>query len=183
MLKGLRFRKAISILPGLLRINLSKSGASASVGPRGADVNIGRHGVTTNAGIPGTGISYRQKVGGGGKSWLGVLAVIGGLAFWGFQHMAKIEKFFAPSAPQVAAQPSANAVQSPVNIGAPGLRYVHRGGSIIRDEPKASGHTLKKEAKGAQVTLISEADGWAKVTDGDITGYMRSSVLGAGPPD
>jgi hypothetical protein len=182
MLKGLRFQKRISILPGLLRINLSKSGASASVGPRGADVNIGSHGVTTNAGIPGTGISYRQKVGGGGKTWLAVLAVVGGLAVWGFQHMAKIEKFFAPAAPQVASQPVAGKVQSPVNIAAPGLRYVHRGGSVIRDEPKTSGRTLKKESKGAQITLISQADGWAKVTDGDVTGYMRTSVLGTEPP-
>jgi hypothetical protein len=182
MLKGLRFRKAISILPGLLRINLSKSGASASVGPRGADVNIGSHGVTTNAGIPGTGLSYRQKVGGGGKTWLAVLALVGGLCVWGFQHLARIEKFFAPAAAQVTSQPVAEAVQTPVNIAAPGLRYVHRAGSVIRDEPKTSGHTLKKESKGSQVTLLSEADGWAKVTDGSITGYMRASVLGAEPP-
>ena len=181
MLKGLRFQKRISLLPGLLRLNLSKSGASASVGPRGADVNIGSHGVTTNAGIPGTGISYRQKVG-GGKTWLGVLAVIGGLGLWGFQHMAKIEKFLAPSAPQSSTQPEAGAVQSPVNMATAGLRYVHRGGSVIRDKPKTSGHVLKKEAKGTQVTLVSEADGWAKVTDGDITGYMRASVLGTEPP-
>jgi hypothetical protein len=68
MLKGLRFQKRLTILPGL-RINLSKSGVSASLGPRGADVNIGKDGVTANAGIPGTGISYRQKVGaGGGKT-------------------------------------------------------------------------------------------------------------------
>jgi hypothetical protein len=181
MLKGLRFQKRISILPGV-RINLSKSGASASVGPRGADVNIGSHGMTTNAGIPGTGLSYRQKVGRGGKTWLAVLAVIGGLCVWGVQHMAKIEKFLASATPQVASQPAAGAAQSPVNIVAPGMRYVHRGGSVIRDEPKTSGHSLKKESKGAQVALISEAGGWAKVTDGAITGYMRASVLGTEPP-
>lgn len=62
MLRGLRFQKRLQLLPGV-RINLSKSGASASVGPRGADVNIGPHGITTNAGILGTGISYRSKVG------------------------------------------------------------------------------------------------------------------------
>jgi hypothetical protein len=178
MLKGLRFQKRISILPGLLRINLSKSGASASVGPRGADVNIGPHGMTTNAGIPGTGISYRQKVGGGGKTWLGVLAVIGGLGLWGFQHMAKIEKFFARSAPT----PASSATMTPVNTAGRNLRYVHRSGSVIRSEPKTSAGTLKKESKGAQVTMISEADGWAKVTDGAVTGWMRSSVLGAEPP-
>ena len=67
MFRGLRFQKRLRILPGV-RVNLSKSGASTSIGPRGADVNIGRDGVTTNAGIPGTGLSYRQKVGGGGHS-------------------------------------------------------------------------------------------------------------------
>jgi hypothetical protein len=30
--------------------------------------------------------------------------------------------------------------------------------------------------------LISQSDGWAQVRDGDLTGYMRSSVLGAEPP-
>ena len=62
---GFRFQKRLSILPGV-RINLSKGGVSTSLGPRGADVNIGRNGVTTNAGIPGTGLSYRSKVGGKG---------------------------------------------------------------------------------------------------------------------
>src|ERR1700744_6062492 len=89
---GFRFQNRISILPGV-RINLSKSGASASLGPRGADVNIGRDGVTTNAGIPGTGLSYRQKVGKGGKTgWFGILALVAGLGFLGFQHAGKIQK-------------------------------------------------------------------------------------------
>jgi len=84
-----RFQKRISILPGV-RINLSKSGASASLGPRGADVNIGRDGVTANAGIPGTGLSYREKLGGaasgrrGKTGWLGILAVMGGPGVLGF---------------------------------------------------------------------------------------------------
>jgi hypothetical protein len=42
---------------------------------------------------------------------------------------------------------------------------------------------LKKESKGSVVTLDSEpVDGWVKVTDGTITGYMRASVLGSEPP-
>ena len=93
MLRGLRFQKRIRILPGL-RINLSKSGASASVGPRGADVNIGRGGVTTNAGIPGTGLSYRQKVG-GGRGWLGVLLLAAALGWWAFQNQDRIAQFLA----------------------------------------------------------------------------------------
>jgi hypothetical protein len=65
----------------------------------------------------------------------------------------------------------------------PGPRYVHRGGSDLRDEAKTSGHVLKKEAKGVKVMLLSQTDdGWAKVTDGNITGWMRASVLELDPP-
>jgi hypothetical protein len=181
---GFRFQKRISLLPGV-RINLSKSGVSTSLGPRGADVNIGKDGVTANAGIPGTGLSYRQKLGGGGKTgWLGILAVIGGLGFWAFQHQSKIEKtiapMLAPASQPVTAAPAAIAPTQ--QAAATSLRCVHRAGSILRDEPRASGNTLKKESKGAQVTLVSESGGWSMVTDGNITGYMRSSVLGAEPP-
>jgi hypothetical protein len=63
------------------------------------------------------------------------------------------------------------------------LRYVHRQGAILREEPKASGRILKRELKGATVALVSQqADGWAQVQDGDITGWMRSSLLGTEPP-
>ena len=94
MLKGLRFQKRLRILPGL-RINLSKSGASTTIGPRGAGVNIGKDGITTNAGIPGTGLSYRQKVG-GGRSWLGIILLLAGLAWWAFQNRAAIAPYLSP---------------------------------------------------------------------------------------
>jgi hypothetical protein len=57
-----RFRKSISICPGV-RINLGKSGVSSvSVGPRGASLSLGQHGTYANFGIPGTGISYRARL-------------------------------------------------------------------------------------------------------------------------
>ena len=58
---ALRFRKSIKILPGV-RVNIGLKGASLNVGPRGASVSIGKQGVHTNASIPGTGISFREKV-------------------------------------------------------------------------------------------------------------------------
>ena len=188
MLKGLRFQKRLSIIPGLLRINLSKSGVSASAGPKGADINIGRKGVTTSAGIPGTGLSYRQKVG-GGKGMLGILLVIAGLGWWGIQHWSKVQKMIGVVSPAMtqtaapAAKTGTAPVQSaPVNTASTALRYVHRQGAILREEPKASGKVLKKSTKGDAVTLIAQSDGWAKVTDGQITGWMRASVLGTEPP-
>ena len=177
MLKGLRWRKTFGILPGV-RINLSKSGPSASIGPRGADVNIGRHGVTTNAGIPGTGLSYRSKGG-----WLGVLAVVAGLGWWGVQHAEKIAQFFAPPPAAEAAQVRQAEAAAPVGAASTSLRYVHRNGSVLCDKPKTSGKTLKKESKGATVTLLEDmGGGWSKVQEGAATGYMRSSVLGPEPP-
>lgn len=58
---GFRFRKTISILPGL-RLNISKSGVSTSIGRPGATVNIGRRGVRGTVGLPGTGMSYSDMI-------------------------------------------------------------------------------------------------------------------------
>jgi len=56
---GFRYRSSIRLARGL-RINLSKSGASLSVGRPGATVNFGKRGVRTMVGLPGTGISYSE---------------------------------------------------------------------------------------------------------------------------
>ena len=58
---GLLFRKRIKIAPGIF-INLSKSGASFTIGPKGANVNIGKNSAYVNTGIPGTGLYSRSKI-------------------------------------------------------------------------------------------------------------------------
>lgn len=58
---GFRVRKRIKIAPGL-GVNLSKSGASLTVGPRGAKVNVGKKGVRGTVGVPGTGVSYSETI-------------------------------------------------------------------------------------------------------------------------
>ena len=52
-----RFRKSFKIAKGL-KINLSKSGISTTIGGRGASVNISKRGTRTTVGLPGTGLSY-----------------------------------------------------------------------------------------------------------------------------
>lgn len=52
-----RFRRTIKIAPGV-RLNISKTGVSTSVGVRGANVTFGRRGTTSTVGIPGSGLSY-----------------------------------------------------------------------------------------------------------------------------
>jgi len=54
---GLRFRRRFSIAPGVA-INLSRSGPSLSLGPRGAHVTVGHGHVRETVGLPGTGLSY-----------------------------------------------------------------------------------------------------------------------------
>lgn len=54
---GFRFRKSFKIMPGV-RINLSKSGTSLSLGGKGLTHNISSKGSRTTIGLPGTGLSY-----------------------------------------------------------------------------------------------------------------------------
>ena len=56
-----RFRRSVKVAPGL-RLNFSKSGVSASAGVRGASVTAGKSGIHGNVGIPGTGLSYRERL-------------------------------------------------------------------------------------------------------------------------
>jgi hypothetical protein len=53
--------RSIKIAPGI-HLNVSKSGLSTSIGTRGATVNIGPKGTRGTVGIPGTGISYSDKL-------------------------------------------------------------------------------------------------------------------------
>jgi hypothetical protein len=63
---GFRFRHSIRIAPGL-RVNVGKRGVSLSAGVRGASVTFGPRGTYTNVSIPGTGLSYRKRAGGGSE--------------------------------------------------------------------------------------------------------------------
>jgi hypothetical protein len=51
---GWRFRKSFRVLPGV-RLNLSKSGLSATIGVAPFHVNVGPRGVYGDLSIPGTG--------------------------------------------------------------------------------------------------------------------------------
>ena len=57
---GFRYRKTIKIVPGV-KLNLSKSGVSTSIGRAGATVNIGHGRVKSTVGLPGSGMSYSKS--------------------------------------------------------------------------------------------------------------------------
>jgi hypothetical protein len=186
-----RFHRILKIIPGV-RVNVGKGGVSTSVGPRGADINIGRHGVSTDAGLPGTGLSYRQKLGRPG-SWIGIATLIVALALSAYRYSDKIAAYFhpAPAATQASTgdAPARHARSSGgaaavilAATPASGVRYVRRGNSDLRATPSSSAPAIAKEAKGAQVTLLAVAGKWSQVRVGAQTGWMRSSVLGETPP-
>jgi hypothetical protein len=56
-----RFRKVIP-LGKLFRINVSKTGTSFSVGRPGATVNVRKDRVDGTVGIPGSGLSYKERL-------------------------------------------------------------------------------------------------------------------------
>jgi hypothetical protein len=57
---GWRYRSSIR-LGRSLRMNLSKSGASLSVGRRGATLNVRPRGTRATVGLPGTGLSWSER--------------------------------------------------------------------------------------------------------------------------
>ncbi|MGN6515195.1 MAG: DUF4236 domain-containing protein [Rhizomicrobium sp.] len=201
-----RFHRVITVIPGLFRVNLSKGGISGSVGPRGADVNIGKHGVTTNAGLPGTGLSYRQKLGVAHGSGIGVGLFIAALAFAGWRYFGG--QVPLPSLPSVVQQPvvddsvgiptvtktahashrthraQADAGADVIAAAKPatGTMYVHRNNSDLRPAPSTSSEALRKLAKGEKVTLIALSDKWAEIDDNGTRGWVRASVLKDTPP-
>lgn len=65
---GLRFRKSISVAPGV-KVNVNKKSAGVTVGKRGAHYTINTTGKqTASVGLPGTGLSYSKSFGGKKKS-------------------------------------------------------------------------------------------------------------------
>ena len=58
---GLRLRKSIKLAPGI-RMNLSGSGPSLTLGPRGFSLGVGKRGTYLNTGIPGSGIFSRERL-------------------------------------------------------------------------------------------------------------------------
>jgi hypothetical protein len=189
---ALRLRRVLRALPGVRRPGPSSRVVLSGLGVRPSDLqNESRPFPDAPEPPPAR---HRHLVSGAAGF------IMGGLAVWGFGHVGGAPK--APALPAAAAASAiiaagdvpATAIKSHAYIARPrqpaldaapipGPRYVHRAGAILRVEAKASGDSLKKEAKGTKVTLEALDDGgWAKVTDGNIHGWMRASTLGVNPP-
>ncbi|MDQ3246262.1 MAG: DUF4236 domain-containing protein [Pseudomonadota bacterium] len=74
---GFRFYRSWKILPGI-RLNLSKSGVSSTLGVRGANMNVGRRRRRYTLGLPGTGLSYVRTA--ASQRWRGAASQADGSA-------------------------------------------------------------------------------------------------------
>lgn len=77
---GFRFSRRIKVAPGV-RLNISNSGVSTSVGRKGAWLTFGSRGTRSTVGVPGTGVSYLQIERNGGGSGAAVALILLGLLF------------------------------------------------------------------------------------------------------
>lgn len=59
---GMRFRKSIKIAPGI-RLSATQRGLGVRVGGRGGGISISPSGSRVSAGIPGTGLSWSERIG------------------------------------------------------------------------------------------------------------------------
>ena len=112
---GLRYRKSITIFPGV-KLNISKSGLSLSVGKKGAHVTAGTSGrKSVSVGLPGTGVSYTKVIGKGSKRrTLGFLftavVIAGALIAAGFSYKDRIGRAIKAFMGQEAATATTDAV-------------------------------------------------------------------------
>ncbi|MFS0646985.1 SH3 domain-containing protein, partial [Siminovitchia sp. 179-K 8D1 HS] len=51
----------------------------------------------------------------------------------------------------------------------------------LRSTPSTAGEVIGKLSKGTQVTVLSESNGWSKITAGGKTGYVSSQYLSGKP--
>ena len=171
---GWRFHRVFNIIPGFVRLNVSKSGVSTSVGPRGADVNIGPHGATANAGIAGTGLSYRQKLGYHG-SGIGVGFLIAMLAVAGW-------KYFGHSPSEMTAATPSSTIAAPTQTASDdsATSQDDDSGNIptVIQEPRTSHRAAKSDAGADVIAAAKPASGMMYVhrNNSDLRAVPSSSA-------
>lgn len=187
----MRFRKSIKLAPGV-RINLSRSGISTTLGGTGASVNIGKRGTRATVGIPGTGISFSQRVSGGAASGGGAsnsgAAQSGGclsVGCLGFFLLMLVGICAGPDSPSSstgytpAASYTAPSYSAPVTTETREWFYIH-GPLNVRAQPDKSAAVVRTLRRGDLVQLgPKDANGWARLySAGSAEGYVyRASDL------
>lgn len=181
---GWGFRRSFKLAPGV-RINLSRSGISTSLGGRGATVNVSRRGTRATVGIPGTGLSFSQHLrraggGGGGASNDAATQAGGcmGVGCLGLLVLMLIGMCGAPNDPPPSPATPAPRLYSPPDT-TPAVAeerewfYIH-GELNVRAEPRRDADHVRTLKRGDLVQLgPKDESGWARLYNaGRVEGYV-----------
>lgn len=182
---GLRFRKSLRIAPGV-RLNITQSGVSTTLGPRGASVNLGTSGARGNVGIPGTGLSYSQRLSAGdgghrggaaanqaGQSGCALLGVIG-LIILLVSMCSKDD-----SSPTAGSSSLLNGNSSEPVVAE--TRYVSARALNCRAQPSASGAVLAGLRQNDPAEVVDQSGTWSKLRRASGDCWVASSYLAAAP--
>ncbi len=193
---GFRFRRSVKLTRGV-RLNISKSGLSTSIGRPGATVNLGPRGARATVGLPGSGLSYSsflpRKGGDGGlapsrRQGCGCLVVILllllalGKCVGGSTPDDSAERAGSSASPSnpVAVSPAALGEASNFSVG--DTVYVTVDSLNARAEPFASASVVDRLSSGSALSVIDRSGGWVKVAQGGRSFWVAAPHVSATAP-
>lgn len=198
---GFRFRRSIRVAPGI-KLNLSKSGISTSIGRPGATLNLGSKGTRATIGLPGTGLSYSTKMqaerssdgrdsgarksGGAARGCGWLLLIILMLLLLG-QCFRSSDRAGPSPSPSNTLAPPASASSAPVAnhfVGdaksAPGRIgpvYINSASANARSAPSASAGRVRRLTRGTKLTVIERKGDWTHVAADTASFWVATKQL------
>jgi len=166
---GFKFRKRIKVIPGV-HLNISKSGVSTSIGKAGATVNIGKNGVNCTVGIPGTGISYSEKLKNNTDSKKSTITPVKGNFFFRFAKKTVIFfiVFVAISMFINDGKDTDNVLNNQI-VSAKSLR--------VRAAPSTNSKIIKQLVLGDKVQVKKKQDNWSLIVSNETEGWVASEYI------
>lgn len=177
---GFRFRRSIKIAPGV-RLNLSKSGVSTSIGKPGATVNLSKRGTKTTIGLPGTGLSYSTPTvpPGGSPRPSGTNpnnTAVGGCAALGLLGLLIV----GVTTCSIKSGPAASSITSP-QVSTPA--YVSARSLNCRASADVSAAIVQGLHHGEAVTVVDTSAGWSKIDLPSVSCWVSTAFLTDTLPD
>lgn len=192
---GFRFRKSLRIAPGI-RINLSKSGISTSLGGAGASINLSSRGTRHTVGLPGTGLSFSSMSSGPGSS--PPAAVGSPTSNQGCGCLIVVGLLLVAISMCSKAPPTDSAQQTPTDISSLSSPFSNGTGSSAytegqtvyvtaqtlnaRSGPSKSSRIVSSLPKRSAVRVVDKRGDWLKVAQGAALFWIASSHVSSIQP-
>lgn len=175
----------MKLFPGV-RLNLSRTGISTTLGPPGASVNLGKRGSRATVGLPGTGIAYSTLLGGGGQKQHMVRQATtpnsGKISGAGWLVATLLALLAIGRCASSTTDSGPNAAVSTAAAVSASSRYVTARSLNCRAGPAAGTRVLRALARGEMVDVAEESGGWSKIAGPAACWASTSHLSSAAPP-